>query len=134
MIKNVKFMLVLLSISFLVIPMGIAASLPTGIKGASNDTAIPAAEYDFSNRRSPINILMYIEDTDIKKLGTDINISTNRLTYGMMVASFLVAGALLSTMETPIFYGLPLFSLISFVMAFIFLVPLIMSIQKKEER
>ncbi len=72
-----------------------------------------------------------IEETDIKRLGRDIDVSANRLTYGLMVAAFLVAGALLTNMGEPQIYGFPLFSFVCFAMAFIFLIPLIISIQKE---
>jgi ubiquinone biosynthesis protein len=73
-----------------------------------------------------------IEETDIKRLGRDIDVSANRLTYGLMVAAFLVAGALLTNMGEPQLYGFPLFSFVCFAMAFIFLIPLIISIQKEK--
>ena len=73
-----------------------------------------------------------IEETDIKRLGRDIDVSANRLTYSLMVAAFLVAGALLANMGEPQLYGFPLFSFVCFAMAFIFLIPLIISIQKQK--
>ena len=81
--KNKKLVLVLFAISFLVIPMGIAASLPTGMATEPTNRSIPAAEYDFLNRRSPINILMYTEDTDTATGGEFQNVYESILeTYG----------------------------------------------------
>ena len=70
--KNTKYMLVLLAISFLVIPMGVAASLPSGIVGASTDTAEVHLAWKTNDPR--LNNLAYpmVEDTSkelCKKLG-----------------------------------------------------------------
>ncbi len=74
-----------------------------------------------------------IEDTDIKKLATDIDKSSNRLTYGMIVAAFLITGALLVNIGKPIFYGFPIVSLICFVLAVIFAIILFVSIKEEEK-
>lgn len=74
-----------------------------------------------------------IEDTDIKKLATDIDKSSNRLTYGMIVAAFLITGALLVNIGKPIFYGFPIVSLICFVLAVIFAIILFISIKEEEK-
>jgi hypothetical protein len=61
--------------------MGIAASIPA--VGPVTDTSITSADYDYSNRRSPINILMYIEETDISPGGEFQNVYESILeTYG----------------------------------------------------
>lgn len=79
--KNSKLVLVLLSLLFLVIPMGIAASIPA--VGPVVDTSITSADFDFSNRRSPINILMYTEKTDVSAGGEFQNVYESILeTYG----------------------------------------------------
>jgi len=80
--RNTKIVLVLLSISFLVIPIGIAASFPAELRPAV-DTSLTSADYDFSNRNSPINILMYIEKTDVSAGGEFENVYNSILeTYG----------------------------------------------------
>jgi len=73
-----------------------------------------------------------IEDTDIKRLATDIDKSSNRLTYGIIIAAFLITGALLVNIGKTIFYDFPLISLICFTMALIFAILLFISIQKEE--
>ncbi|MBW2974975.1 AarF/ABC1/UbiB kinase family protein [Candidatus Woesearchaeota archaeon] len=77
-----------------------------------------------------------VEDTDIKRLASDIDRSSNRLTYGMMIVAFLVTGALLVNIGRPVLYGFPLASLLCFVIAVIFLITLFISIRKegKEEK
>ena len=70
-----------------------------------------------------------VEDTDIKKLGVEVDRSSNRLTYGMIITAFLITGALLVNIGEPIFYGYPLISLIFFCIALIFLISLFVSIQ-----
>ncbi|GAI37031.1 unnamed protein product, partial [marine sediment metagenome] len=72
-----------------------------------------------------------IEDTDIKRLATDIDKSSNRLTYGMIIAAFLITGALLVNVGTPIVYGFSLISLICFALAFIFALILFASIKEE---
>jgi len=72
-----------------------------------------------------------VEDTDVKRLGRDIDRSSNRLTYGMVIAAFLITGALLINMGRPVFYGYSLISVICFVMAFIFLISLFVSIMRE---
>lgn len=62
--RNTKLLYVLLSVLFLTIPMGIATSAPSGSTTTKANSAIPSADYDFGNRRSPINILIYTEYSD----------------------------------------------------------------------
>ncbi|MFW9960930.1 MAG: hypothetical protein ACFFDV_07925 [Candidatus Thorarchaeota archaeon] len=81
--KKMKLLCVLLSILFLTAPLGIAAATPTASTTSAVDTSVPAAEYDFSNRRSPISILMYIEKTDLSSGGEFENTYQSILdTYG----------------------------------------------------
>ena len=72
-----------------------------------------------------------VEDTDIKRLGMDIDRSSNRLTYGMIIAAFLVTGALLTNVGKPLYYSFSLVSLICFGMALIFAILLFVSINKE---
>jgi hypothetical protein len=67
--QNKKLLCVLLSILFLTVPMGIVAFSPTGSTTTLADTAIPASEYDFANRREPINVLVYNEYADLAGAG-----------------------------------------------------------------
>lgn len=72
-----------------------------------------------------------VEDTDVKSLGRDIDRSSNRLTYGIIIAALLITGALLANTGKAVFYGFSLISLICFAMAFIFIISLFISIQKE---
>lgn len=74
-----------------------------------------------------------IEDTDIKKLAVDIDKSSNRLTYGIIVSALLITGALLVNIGKPISYGFPMVSLLCFIMALIFAIILFVSIEKEEK-
>jgi ubiquinone biosynthesis protein len=72
-----------------------------------------------------------IEDTDIKRLATDIDKSSNRLTYGLIITAFLITGALLVTVGEPVFYGFPVPSILCFIVAFIFAIMLFTSIEQE---
>ena len=72
-----------------------------------------------------------IEDTDVKKLAVDIDKSSNRLTYGMLTAAFLITGALLVKIGKPIWGGFPLVSILCFLVAIIFAITLFVSIEKE---
>ncbi len=60
-----------------------------------------------------------IDDTDVKKLSLEIDKSSNRLAYGMIIAALLVAGALVIQVGEPVFLGMPLVSFICFLSAVI---------------
>ena len=63
--NNKKLLYVLLSILFLTMPLGIAAFTPVRSTTIIADTAIPAADYDFGNRREPVSVLVYNEYADL---------------------------------------------------------------------
>ncbi|HZX44246.1 MAG TPA: AarF/ABC1/UbiB kinase family protein [Candidatus Nanoarchaeia archaeon] len=69
-----------------------------------------------------------VQDTDVKQLGRDIDRSSNRLTYGLIIAAFLITGALLVDVGKPGFYGYSMISVLSFGLALMFLALLIISI------
>ena len=72
-----------------------------------------------------------IEDTDIKRLATDIDKSSNRLTYGLIITAFLITGALLVNVGEPVYYGFPVPSILCFITAFIFAIILFASIKQE---
>ena len=74
-----------------------------------------------------------IEDTDVKRLAIDIDKSSNRVTYGMIITAFLITGALLANIGKPVLYGFPLASLLCFTLALIFSIILFMSIKREEK-
>jgi ubiquinone biosynthesis protein len=72
-----------------------------------------------------------IEDTDIKRLATDIDKSSNRLTYGLIITAFLITGALLVNVGKSVFYDFPIPSILCFIVAFIFAIILFASIEQE---
>ncbi|HLC96300.1 MAG TPA: AarF/ABC1/UbiB kinase family protein [Candidatus Nanoarchaeia archaeon] len=74
-----------------------------------------------------------IEDSDIKRLGIEIDRSSNRLTYGIVIAALIVAGALTINVAMPGLWGIPWVSLLAFIIAGILGIVLIVSIAKEKE-
>jgi ubiquinone biosynthesis protein len=72
-----------------------------------------------------------VEDTDVKRLGKDIDTSSNRLTYGMIIAALIIAGALLAPIGKPILYGYSIASVLSFIFALFFILLLFFSIKNE---
>ena len=70
-----------------------------------------------------------IEDTGIRKLSLEIDRSSNRITYGLMISAFLIVAALLINVQLgPKLLGISIFSLASFIFASIMTLVLIVSI------
>jgi ubiquinone biosynthesis protein len=60
-----------------------------------------------------------IKDTDIHKLGTELDKSSNRLSFSLIIAALIVAAALISRMPIgPFWFGLPALSVIFIFLAF----------------
>ncbi len=71
-----------------------------------------------------------LKETDIKHLGMDLNRSSNRLSYAMIIASLLITGALL--VEIPPKLGAySVFTVISLVFAVILLMALVVSVWRE---
>jgi ubiquinone biosynthesis protein len=71
-----------------------------------------------------------LRETDIKHLGMDLNRSSNRLSYAMIIASLLVTGALL--VEVPPKFGTySVFTIISICFAAVLLMALIVSVWRE---
>jgi len=76
-----------------------------------------------------------IEDTDIRKLSLEIDRSSNRVAYGMLIAALLVTSAILVQVEKgPAVLGIPLLSFVSFFFAVMFLFILMASILRENLR
>ena len=71
-----------------------------------------------------------IEDTDIKKLSTQIDRSGNRVAYSMIITALLIAGAVTINFGEPFFLNIPLIPLLSFILALTFISILLYSILK----
>ena len=76
-----------------------------------------------------------IEDTDIKKLALEIDRSSNRVAYGLLIAALLITSAILINIEKgPTILGMPVLAFSSFVFASAMLVVLFMSILREKFR
>ena len=76
-----------------------------------------------------------IEDTDIKKLSLEIDRSSNRIAYGLLIAALLIASAILIQVQKgPNILGLPLLSFFSFFFASILMFILFLSIVMEKLR
>jgi len=70
-----------------------------------------------------------ISDTDIKKLSSEIDRSSNRVSYALIITALIIAGAILMPLSVgPIFFNIPLLSLLSFLGAGILTIFLFFSI------
>jgi ubiquinone biosynthesis protein len=78
------------------------------------------------------SIKIDVEDTDIKKLAIEMDRSSNRISYGLLTAAFLVTSALLVSVEVgPHILGVPILSFVSFILACVIGIVLFLSILKE---
>jgi len=75
-----------------------------------------------------------IEDTDIQKLSLEIDRSSNRVAYSMLITALLIVGALTISFGSPIAFALPLLPLLSFSAAIIMIVTLFWSILQEKRK
>jgi len=71
-----------------------------------------------------------IRDGDIKHLGFDVNKSSNRLSYALLIASFIIAAALMTQFE-PLCRMCPSFTAALLVLSIVLALPLIISILRE---
>lgn len=88
---------------------------------------IPQEIKDFFEKVKAGKITFDLKDTDIKHLGMDINLSSNRLSFAMITAALVIAGALFINVK-PLVSGYSLFSLVFLALAFVLLSSMIVSI------
>jgi ubiquinone biosynthesis protein len=70
-----------------------------------------------------------IEDADVKRLGLEIDKSSNRLSYGILISALMITGALMSQMSAlPKWWGIPFVSVIFFGVALLLGVILLYSV------
>lgn len=74
-----------------------------------------------------------IEDTDIKKLSLEIDKSSNRITYSMLITALLIVGALTINVGKPIILNMPAITFISFLLALILSIVLLFSILREKK-
>ena len=96
-------------------------------------TSLPIKTDKALQRIAEGKIHIDIEETDIKKLALEIDRSSNRVAYGLVIASLIVAGAWTATIREKLFFGLPVISLVTFITAFIFIAMLFSSIIKEKK-
>jgi len=76
-----------------------------------------------------------IEDTDIKKLSLEIDRSSNRVAYGLLIAALLITSAILVNIEKgPTIVGIPILAFFGFVFASFLLFILFISIVREKFR
>ena len=76
-----------------------------------------------------------IEDTDIKQLALEIDRSSNRVAYGLLIAALLITSAILLNIEKgPTILGIPFLSFLSFFFASAFTFILFISIIREKFR
>ncbi|MFH1642352.1 MAG: lipopolysaccharide core heptose(II) kinase RfaY [Nanoarchaeota archaeon] len=74
-----------------------------------------------------------IEDTDIKRLSLEIDRSSNRLAYGMLIAALIIAGALTINVNMPKILDIPWISFIAYLIAAIMGIVLLYSILNEKK-
>ena len=75
-----------------------------------------------------------IADEDLRDLSRKIDISGDRISTALVSASFIVAGALVSQIDVgPKYFGLPVIATVSFGIAFLMVIFLLMSFLKREK-
>lgn len=76
-----------------------------------------------------------IEDTDIKKLALEIDRSSNRVSYGLLIAALLITSAILIQIpKGPLILGIPFLSFFSFLFASMLVFVLFFSIVREKLR
>jgi len=74
-----------------------------------------------------------LEDSDIKRFSAEVDRSSNRITYGIVIASLIIASALIMLAKLPPFlFGLPWLGIVFLIIAIIVTFFLIISISKEE--
>lgn len=79
------------------------------------------------------SIKLEVKDTDIRNLATELDKSSNRITYGLIIAALLMTSALtLQVQKGPFIFSIPILSFISFFVATILGIILFFSIIKEK--
>ena len=87
------------------------------------------------NRIEKGSIKVDIEDTDIKKLSIEMDRSSNRIAYGLLIAALLVTSAILiQIQEGPTILGIPYLAFVAFLFASMFMISLLISMIRESLR
>ena len=98
-------------------------------------TSFPERTSKFLKKLETGSIKVDIEDKDVKNLTSELDKSSNRLTYGMIIASLIIGSALLSYIgKGPMAYGISIFSIAGFLVAFLLSIILAISILRENKR
>jgi ubiquinone biosynthesis protein len=74
-----------------------------------------------------------VEDIELKKIGLDIDTSSNRLAFGMIASAFILASAVIfGTSLGPTYYAYPIISIIMFGIGMLFLGLVLISVFREE--
>jgi len=106
-------------------------SLRNLIKLRKVATKLPEQTLRVLDKLEQGKIQLEMKDTDISNLSVGIDRSSNRLTYGMIIAALLISGSLVINVGERVLYGLPPVGLMLFSAAFIISLVLIISIVKE---
>ncbi len=91
---------------------------------------IPGETFELLEKLKSGRFAFDLEDTDIKHLGMDINLSSNRLSIAIIVAALVISGAMLAELK-PQYAGYSVISLFCLSFAAIMMASLIVSIHRE---
>ncbi len=91
---------------------------------------IPREARDILSRLQRGDLAIDFSHTDIRHLGWDVELSSNRLSYAILTASLLVTGAMMLDVGTK-YNGFSLASIVLFTAAGVFLLQLMFSVLKE---
>tara|TARA_Y100000310_G_scaffold338917_1_gene429943 strand:- start:5808 stop:7349 length:1542 start_codon:yes stop_codon:yes gene_type:complete len=107
----------------------------TGWKYKKLIKIFPDKTSGFLKRLEAGSIKVDIEDKDIKNLTSELDKSSNRLTYGMIIASLIIGSALLSYIgKGPMISGVSLVSIFGFIAAIMLSIILTISILRENKK
>jgi ubiquinone biosynthesis protein len=96
-------------------------------------TNFPDYATDIMQRLQSGNFHFDVDSQDMKTLSKEVDKSSNRLAYGMLIASFVISGALLITVKIPpIIYDYSAAGILMFMISGVFLMILSISIIKEK--
>ncbi|MBI4919179.1 AarF/ABC1/UbiB kinase family protein [archaeon] len=91
---------------------------------------IPGETFELLEKLKSGRFSFDLEDTDIKHLGMDINLSSNRLSIAIIVAALVISGAMLAELK-PQYAGYSLISIFCLTFAAIMMASLVISIHRE---
>ncbi len=89
---------------------------------------LPQQTLSLMEHLSQDTIRIGIADTDVKHLGLDISLSSNRISYSLLISALIISGSLLVDIGPKLFLGYSFASIASFLSAGLLLVPFLVSV------